>query len=95
VSDNKIIDLQKAKDERTPHLSGKARCLTCHYDFVAVMPVGCQTVTCSKCGHDAHMLGEVVTNGDQWRCTSCRWFLFRVDRHSIYCPKCGQYQRGF
>lgn len=96
--DEKIISLQQAKAAREAkselHLCGKARCLTCKHEWQAVAPVGTTTLTCPACGHDGHMIGEVITAGDQWRCY-CGWFLFRMDRQGIYCPQCGEYQRGF
>jgi len=95
---DKIIDLAQAKQDREakpePHLSGKARCLACKKEWVAVAPVGTTTLKCPDCDCDGHMIGEVVTEGDQWICY-CGWRLFRLDRHGIYCPSCGVYQKGF
>jgi Zn finger protein HypA/HybF involved in hydrogenase expression len=87
-----IIDFNSRRTE--PHLSGKARCLTCKHEWVAVVPVGVTTMLCPSCGHDGHMLGEVVTHDEQWQC-HCGWSLFRIDRGGVYCPQCGDYQTGW
>ena len=95
---DKIIDLQQAKQDRdakpVPHISGKARCITCKHEWVAVAPVGTTTLECPECKNDGHMIREVITYGDQWIC-DCGWQLFRMNRHGIYCPNCGEYQKGF
>lgn len=85
-----VIDFRvKAADEpAVPHLSGKARCLACRNEWVAVTPVGTWTLLCPSCGCDGHMIGEVVTDGDQWKC-ACGWLHFRIDKLGAYCPNCG------
>jgi len=86
-----VVYLERGKD--APHLSGKARCLACRYEWVAVCPVGTHVLECPECACDGHMLGEVEYESRHWRC-DCGWFLFKISAmHGAYCPNCGLTQR--
>lgn len=44
-----VINLAQAEADREPHLSGKARCLACKHEWVAVAPVGVVWMECPAC----------------------------------------------
>lgn len=98
TEDSKVIPFRPRppthKEPDDPHLSGRARCKECGYEHIAVAPVGAVAVPCPKCNCDAHLLGEVITGGDQWTC-KCGYQLFRIDRNGPYCARCGQQPQWF
>ena len=45
-----VVSLADARAERTPHLSGEARCINCNHSWAAVAPVGAWQLECPACG---------------------------------------------
>ena len=90
-----VIDLQAAKEEREPHLSGQARCLACKHEWMAVTPIGTVWIECPSCSlHKGAMLYTALRDGDHWVC-NCDCELFRATADGMYCPNCGEWQHGF
>lgn len=96
-----IIDLQKAREERSPHLSGKVRCLNCKYEWVGVAPIGTVWVECPECGsRKACFYYDVGPNAKQYvfEC-NCGCDLLRLVSESgepdffksseLLCANCG------
>lgn len=78
-----------------PHLSGMASCMACQHRWVAVAPVGTVFMECPECSRMfGHMVAPVERDGDHWTC-DCGNDLFRVSRDGMYCPRCGEMQKGF
>lgn len=90
-----IIDFTKAKEEKTPHNSGKARCLGCKHEWVAVAPVGTLVLECPSCQCDKGIfLGLVSPDEYHWQC-NCGNQFFCFTPTQTYCPVCGSTQTGF
>ena len=45
-----VISLQKAREEREPHLAGEAVCIGCRHEWAGVAPVGVWQLECPSCG---------------------------------------------
>ena len=80
-------------DEYRPHNSGKARCLTCSHEHVAVAPVGVTWMECPACHtFKATWVGACQRDGLEWQC-KCGNDLFHVKPEGTYCPHCGEWQK--
>ena len=90
------IQLRKEDDDDLPHLSGKARCLQCKHEWVAVCPVGTEWLECPECHSiKGHMLYSCLREDTaHWTC-GCGNDLFYVVPEGIYCPNCGEWQNGY
>lgn len=83
--------------EYRPHVSGMARCINCKYEWSAVAPFESRRdpLECPKCGHmKGHLPFEYEPFGEVWNC-SCGNDLFYVQHDVVFCPNCGETQRGF
>jgi hypothetical protein len=90
-----VIDLSRARADREPRLSGKARCLACRHEWVAVAPVGTRWMECPSCTLErGRFVAQVERNCAHWHC-GCGCDLFYVVEDGIYCPNCGEWQHGF
>jgi Zn finger protein HypA/HybF involved in hydrogenase expression len=90
-----IIPLQQAKEEREPHLSGKARCLACKHEWIAVAPMGVTWLECPACSLErGRYVAQVKKEVPHWHC-DCGNNLFYVTENGYYCPNCGLDQTGF
>ena len=89
-----VIDLKQAKQEREPHVSGKARCLACKHEWVAVAPVGVIWMECPACTLErGRFVAQVERDGLHWHC-NCGNDLFHATPDGFYCPNCGEWQHG-
>ena len=90
-----VIDLAKKKEERQAHSTGRARCLDCKHEWIAVAPVGVTWMECPKCSLErgrfifAHLIEK-----PRWEC-NCGNDLFYATADGMYCPNCGEWQHGF
>ncbi len=98
-----IIDFQKAKLEREQianievetYSTGKAKCLACKHEWVAVAPVGVTWMECPECTLErGRFFAQHVREGEHWQC-NCGNDLFYVSPDGVYCPNCGEWQNGF
>jgi DNA-directed RNA polymerase subunit RPC12/RpoP len=91
-----IISLCKAREERNPHLSGPARCLSCKHEWILVAPVGTANdyYECPQCHRETGiMTGACGPPGDVsiWAC-GCGNDLFYLTEHlQAVCPSCGSF----
>lgn len=84
-----IINLQKEREDRRPHLSGQACCMLCAHEWIAVAPVGETWVECPVChAHKGYLTYPVQRLGLEWQC-ACGNDLFRITPDGPYCPNCG------
>ena len=84
-----ILDLEKAREERAPHLSGEARCLACGYEWVAVARVGTIWMECPSCHLErGRYVGPADREGFHLHC-DCDCDLFYITPKGAYCPNCG------
>lgn len=91
-----VIDFVAAREERQPHLSGKARCAACKHEWVAVAPHGVvQGFECPSCGAEKGFYVYPVRRDEpHWTC-DCGNDLFHATEQGMYCPNCGVMQSGF
>ena len=90
-----VIDLMQAKQKREPHLSGKARCLSCKHEWVAVAPVGVIWMECPSCTLErGRYVAHAERDSMRWGC-NCGNDLFYATPDGFYCPNCGEWQHGF
>ena len=90
-----VISLLKEREERTPHSSGKARCLACKHEWMAVAPTGVTWMECPSCSLErGRFVAQHERDGLHWHC-HCGNNLFWVMESGYYCPNCGDWQKGF
>lgn len=90
-----IVDLGAARQKREQHSSGKARCLDCKHEWVAVAPTGTPWLECPSCTLFRGRFVEHHEHGDKahWECR-CGNELFYILADGCLCPNCGRYQTG-
>lgn len=90
-----VVDISKAREERQPHLSGKAKCLACKHEWVAVAPSGTIWLECPSCSLErGRYVAQMEKPVPHWHC-KCENNLFYVTADGYYCPNCGLDQSGF
>ena len=90
-----IKSLQEHKENKTPHMTGEAHCITCHYQWIAVAPLETIWLECPKCkSHKAAFMNHVDVPKDVkvWTC-KCENQLFFITEEGCWCPNCGSYQK--
>lgn len=89
-----VIGLPERND---PHLSGRAKCLQCGHEWVAVVPVGTTVFECPECKLERGVMQGLCNVPDghkNWTC-NCGCDLFRVTATpqgkfmGIMCLLCG------
>lgn len=79
-------------DEYSPHSAGKARCLDCRHEWIAVNRTGGRWIECPKCTlFRGRFVGQHERDDPAWHC-QCNNDLFYVTPEGIYCPNCGEWQ---
>lgn len=90
-----IVDFAAKKQEREPHLGGKAVCVGCGYTWWGVAPIGEVTLPCPECKtNKGRFLECVADDGLHWTC-SCGCQLFSITPKRTYCANCGDTIQGF
>lgn len=82
-----VIDIRANQ----PHLSGRAVCLECKHDWVAVAPLGTHSLECPACGLAKGTWFSTILPDEVWTC-HCGNAAFVVTREYFMCTYCGQYQ---
>lgn len=81
--------------EARPHTTGRARCLDCKHEWIAVAPCEMVWLDCPSC---TLVRGRYIFNfersGYHWTC-QCGCDLFHVSAIGVYCPNCGEWQYGW
>lgn len=88
----KVVDLAKAREERRPHVSGHAHCMSCRHEWEGVWPAGNVELECPECGSMrgrskfdvAPAEGSLV-----WECVHCQNQFFHCLQDRVHCPGCG------
>ncbi len=87
-----IINLEKYKEENTPHQTGKVRCLACDHTFIKVAALGELWFECPMCKLiKVTWIFPTEWSKPHWKCL-CGNSLFYVTPEFIYCPSCGNTQ---
>lgn len=91
-----VVDLQRVREERSPHSSGQARCLDCKHEWVAVAPIGTYWLQCPSCSLVRGKYIFMFNFPDElhWNC-NCGNDLFYMLKDCCVCPNCGEKQKGF
>lgn len=90
-----VVDLEAERERRSPHSTGKARCLDCRHEWTAVAPVGVLWLECPACTLErGRFVAQHERDEPHWHCL-CGNTLFYVVRDGYYCPNCGTAQQGF
>jgi hypothetical protein len=93
---NEMADVLSISDYRAdPHMTGEVRCMACGHEWIAVCPSGTTLLDCPQCQCTKGFLRhEVLRDGELWVC-HCGNDLFHMTPNGIYCPHCGDWQKGF
>lgn len=93
-----VVDFAKAKEEREPHLCGKAVCMHCQYglegEWEAVAPVGTVFLQCPQCSLIKGIYVNPILDEENWECNCGNGFFAYSHRLGMYCPNCGVTQEG-
>lgn len=83
-----VIDM--ASRRPSPTMEGKARCLACDHDWIAVAPTGTASLECPSCGLNTGRYVNLAVRSDHahWEC-ACGNDLFHLTPEGSYCPVCG------
>lgn len=91
-----IIDFSAAKEERLPHLRGKAYCMSCQHSWDAVAPVGETQLQCPECDLMKGIFVNPVERDElHWQCACGNSYFLCGEASGMYCPNCGAIQSGF
>lgn len=87
---------QKPESREEPHDSGLARCLSCHHEWQAVVPVKRDDLffECPECGLlRGYFKWPFYPPGEGWyKVHWCGSELFLLDEDfRAFCPHCGEY----
>ena len=75
--------------------SGMARCLACKHEWVQVLEGSELFFPCPSCSLEhGHFMYTMVRKEPHWQC-NCGNTLFSMVSGGIYCPECGDWQKGF
>ncbi len=92
---DKIISLEKYKEDSSPSSSGECKCLSCGNKWVGVTPIGVIWMECPSCGLiRGRFIHHHERDGSKWVC-NCGNDLFYITPKGCYCPNCGDWQKGF
>ena len=80
----KVIDFLS----RSPHMAGKAVCLSCAHSWEAVAPVGTLILECPECGLGKGAFKNLVAPETYWQCV-CGNSMFIVGPDGCVCGHCG------
>jgi hypothetical protein len=91
--ESNVVSLAKAREERSPHLSGEARCLQCGHEWAAVSPVGTTVLECPSCRLPKGVFRGLVTPNSPtiWIC-HCKCDTFWLTPQGAFCQLCGDVQ---
>lgn len=89
---DKIVDIEKERLDRSPHLVGKAICINCNHQWTAIAPVDTKWMECPEChlmrGHYFH---HAAAPEEYLYTCECGNQLFMVTASGMWCPNCAVY----
>lgn len=88
-----MIKLATDNGERVsdPHGSGKAYCLCCKHEWIAVAPIGVTRFECPHC-HSEKGIWKYEFIPETMRQCKCGNQLFYITPQGHMCPNCGIFQ---
>ena len=81
---DKVVNILDYK----PHMTGKAICLHCKHEWVAVSPVGVDTLECSECGLMKGVYSNIIMPETAFQC-GCGNCFFVISPDNFICTHCG------
>lgn len=94
---SKVLEFKRAEPEEAEEttLSGRALCVECRHEWVAVAPEGARCFECPSCKtHKGIWMGVVEPPAERWEC-NCGGQLFFVTPTGFDCARCGTEQKNF
>jgi ribosomal protein S27E len=80
-------------DDYLPHSTGRARCLDCKHEWIAVSRTGYRWLECPSCSlYRGRFIGQHERDEPHLHCHECNNELFYVLAEGVYCPNCGEWQ---
>ena len=88
-----VIDLATKRQEREPHMQGRARCLACTHEWQAVATLGSLWLDCPACSLEKGRMVAPCMPASKltWHC-HCGNNLFVFNETGTLCPNCGVWQ---
>ena len=91
-----VLSLAEAKEQRTPHMTGMARCVACGHEWQAVAPVGTHEFECPSCNATKGYMAHSVVRGETRVVCDCGCDVFRIHPdHGPYCVNCATVAVGW
>ncbi len=93
----KVVSMEAVKLYRKSlsNLIGKARCLSCDYEWESESPPGFDWLECPSCSLvKGRFIYPVKRKEPHWTC-DCGCDYFAINTEGVYCPHCGTWQDGF
>lgn len=87
-----VINLQAERENRTPHITGRAFCISCRHRWVDVSPVGIVWLTCPECKAEMGVRCFHVEHPGPYFSCPCGNELFQIHEQGAYCPNCGRWK---
>jgi Zn finger protein HypA/HybF involved in hydrogenase expression len=97
MADVIILDgVRRKRQEDAPHLQGPAKCVQCDHKWEGVAPVGVITLQCPSCFSNKGVFTQFVEYKEpHWQCDCGNQFFAIGQDRGVYCPHCGDIQKGF
>ena len=87
-----VIDFEKARKDREPHVAGSLFCMGCDHEWTAVWPQGTTEFQCPECqsmrGRSKFDVAP-AKDAQVWSCMLCGNQLFNLLPDRVHCPGCG------
>ena len=89
---NKVVSLEERRLASQPHMAGKAMCLACRHEWLAVAPIGEIVLDCPNCGLGKGVYKNICCPEKYWQC-KCGCSHFFVTTDACICCLCGLGQK--
>ena len=87
-----VVDFNRAKTARDPHISGPAKCTVCAHEWSCVAPIGTIAFECPNCNGETGVRQGLVAPPEGALVFNCECgndrFLVTSD-YLVFCDQCG------
>lgn len=92
-----VVQLDRERENRTPHLAGRARCIACGHMWAAVAPVGTWQLECPTCKtlRGVWFAPCIGSEGEPFWACHCGCDVFVLTQRSLICTACGERKTGW
>lgn len=85
-----IVDLDRERRDRSPHIGGEAECMLCKRRWTAVAPTGTTWLECPSCGSEkGHFIGAAIRDLMGFSCDCGNGMFILYEDNTVGCPNCG------